>query len=303
MTAVQPRQRDAFMLTPSLTDTRLMQPQAMSHQELSQQEVRRQHSIAEATQAHQPLAEIQEAFTLFDKDNSGGLGYRELKVALRALGFPVKKTEVQALIARHGDAMGNISRAAWEQICRDSLRDRDAGEQLARGGYLGLAEAVCRLTLPRCLCRAFQLFDVDADGKITVSDCRRHDDLLCTIPFNVSLACVLQVQDLRAVARELGQTIDEQDLAGMAMHTRHGKDLQQGRIATYQETFEAWREVYSATAKVCRNLPSALVQEAMAMGIPSSAIPSLPADATPSDITRAHNHLKGMIESFSSANI
>lgn len=55
MTAVQPRQRDAFMLTPSLTDTRLMQPQAMSHQELSQQEVRRQHSIAEATQAHQPV--------------------------------------------------------------------------------------------------------------------------------------------------------------------------------------------------------------------------------------------------------
>ena len=27
------------------------------------------------------LAEIQEAFTLFDKDNSGGLEYRELKVS------------------------------------------------------------------------------------------------------------------------------------------------------------------------------------------------------------------------------
>lgn len=56
-------------------------------------------------------------------------------MALRALGFPVKKTEVQALIARHGDAMGNISRAAWEQICRDSLCNRDAGEQLARSGW------------------------------------------------------------------------------------------------------------------------------------------------------------------------
>ena len=155
-----------------------------------------------------------------------------MQVALRALGFPVKKSEVQALIARHGDATGNISRTAWEQICRDSMRNRDAGEQLARSGWelwwvpdapaslcrgshLGTAEAVCRLRLPRMPCRAFQLFDVDADGKITVSDSRQHDDLLCTPSSNGSLACAMQVQDLRAVARELGQAVDEQDLMGM----------------------------------------------------------------------------------------
>ena len=99
-----------------------------------------------------------------------------------------------------------------------------------------MAEAVCRLTLPRCLCRAFQLFDVDADGKITVSDCRRHDDLLCTIPFNVSLACVLQVQDLRAVARELGQTIDEQDLAGMVRAWEAGCGAVCCLVATLHDT-------------------------------------------------------------------
>ena len=50
---VQPRQRDAFMLTPSLTDTRLMQPSpqaAPSTLELSQQEVSRQLGFAEALQ-------------------------------------------------------------------------------------------------------------------------------------------------------------------------------------------------------------------------------------------------------------
>ena len=40
------------------------------------------------------LAEIQEAFTLFDKDNSGGLGYRELKVSgqLRHTDTPMPAT-------------------------------------------------------------------------------------------------------------------------------------------------------------------------------------------------------------------
>ena len=39
-------------------------------------------------------AEIQEAFDLFDTDKSGSIDYHELKVAMRALGFPVRKEEV-----------------------------------------------------------------------------------------------------------------------------------------------------------------------------------------------------------------
>ena len=69
-----------------------------------------------------------------------------LQVALRALGFPVKKSEVHALIAQHGDAAGNISRAAWEQICSDSMRNRDAGEQLARSALVLWSQM--RLPLP-----------------------------------------------------------------------------------------------------------------------------------------------------------
>ncbi|CAD6584455.1 MAG: Calcium-binding component of the spindle pole body (SPB) half-bridge, partial [Tremellales sp. Tagirdzhanova-0007] len=37
--------------------------------------------------------EIKEAFELFDTDKDGAIDYHELKVAMRALGFEMKKAE------------------------------------------------------------------------------------------------------------------------------------------------------------------------------------------------------------------
>ena len=42
--------------------------------------------------------EIKEAFELFDTDKTGTIDYHELKVAMRALGFDVKKQEVLAMM-------------------------------------------------------------------------------------------------------------------------------------------------------------------------------------------------------------
>ena len=42
--------------------------------------------------------EIKEAFDLFDTDKTGKIDYHELKVAMRALGFDVKKPEGQGLM-------------------------------------------------------------------------------------------------------------------------------------------------------------------------------------------------------------
>lgn len=50
--------------------------------------------------------EIKEAFELFDQDHDGAIDYHELKVAMRALGFDLKKAEVLKLIRdydRQGD--------------------------------------------------------------------------------------------------------------------------------------------------------------------------------------------------------
>ena len=45
--------------------------------------------------------EIKEAFELFDQDRDGALDHHELKVAMRALGFDVKKAEVQAILREY----------------------------------------------------------------------------------------------------------------------------------------------------------------------------------------------------------
>jgi hypothetical protein len=66
--------------------------------------------------------EIKEAFELFDTDKDGAIDYHELKVALRALGFDMKKAEVVKMMRdndRQGDglmdweAFQKISKWTW----------------------------------------------------------------------------------------------------------------------------------------------------------------------------------------------
>lgn len=49
--------------------------------------------------------EIKEAFELFDTDKDGCIDYHELKVAMRALGFDMKKAEVVKIL-REGELGG-----------------------------------------------------------------------------------------------------------------------------------------------------------------------------------------------------
>merc|ERR1711865_821060 len=55
------------------------------------------------------IEEIREAFNLFDADNSGAIDVRELKAAMRALGFEVKKEELKKMISDiDNDGNGSI---------------------------------------------------------------------------------------------------------------------------------------------------------------------------------------------------
>ena len=44
--------------------------------------------------------EIKEAFDLFDSESSGAIDAKELKVAMRALGFEPKKEEIRKILSR-----------------------------------------------------------------------------------------------------------------------------------------------------------------------------------------------------------
>lgn len=64
----------------------------------SQQKVKKRENIRQELTEKQ-RQNIKEAFDLFDVDGSGTIEIKELKVALRALGFELKKDEIKTLIS------------------------------------------------------------------------------------------------------------------------------------------------------------------------------------------------------------
>lgn len=67
---------------------------------------RRTHPRPELTDEQKQ--EIKEAFELFDTDKDGYVDYHELKVAMRALGFDLKKAEVLKILRDHDRANQNL---------------------------------------------------------------------------------------------------------------------------------------------------------------------------------------------------
>jgi centrin-3 len=64
--------------------------------------------------------EIKEAFELFDTDKDQLLDYHELKVAMRALGFDVKKPEVLKILRDHDKTgRGLLEYADFHAISRN----------------------------------------------------------------------------------------------------------------------------------------------------------------------------------------
>lgn len=118
-------------------------------------------------------AEIKEAFDLFDTDGTGTIEAKELKVALRALGFEPKKEELKKLVSdldksgsSHGQGMLDFNE--FLEIMTAKMSEKDSKEQILK---------------------AFQLFK-GPTGKISF-------------------------EDLKAVARELGENMSDEELQEM----------------------------------------------------------------------------------------
>jgi centrin-3 len=60
-----------------------------------------QSSAARRALSEDQRTELKEAFDLFDTEKTGRIDYHELKVAMRSLGFDVKKAEVLLLMNQH----------------------------------------------------------------------------------------------------------------------------------------------------------------------------------------------------------
>merc|ERR1719219_562296 len=97
--------------------------------------------------------EIREAFDLFDTDGSGNIDAKELKVAMRALGFEPKKDEIKKMIADiDKDGSGTIDFQEFLEMMTTKMSEKDSREEILK---------------------AFRLFDDDETGFITLKNLRR----------------------------------------------------------------------------------------------------------------------------------
>jgi len=97
--------------------------------------------------------EIREAFDLFDTDGSGQIDAKELKVALRALGFDAQKEEVRKMISdADKDGSGFVPYPEFLDLMTTKMGERDSKEEILK---------------------AFRLFDDDETGKISFKNLRR----------------------------------------------------------------------------------------------------------------------------------
>ncbi|XP_068344377.1 probable calcium-binding protein CML20 [Pyrus communis] len=98
----------------------------------------------------QKRQEIKEAFELFDTDGSGTIDAKELNVAMRALGFEMTEEQINQMIADvDKDGSGAIDFDEFAHMMTAKIGERDTKEELMK---------------------AFQLIDLDRNGKISAAD-------------------------------------------------------------------------------------------------------------------------------------
>jgi centrin-1 len=97
--------------------------------------------------------EIREAFDLFDTDGSGKIDAKELKVAMRALGFEPKKDEIKKMISEiDKEGSGKIDFSDFLNLMTAKMSEKDSRAEIMK---------------------AFRLFDDDDSGTITFANLKR----------------------------------------------------------------------------------------------------------------------------------
>jgi len=99
------------------------------------------------------IEELREAFNLFDTEHSGTIDARELKAALRALGFEVKKEDVRRMLADVGkDPSQPIDFNEFCEMMRGRMPDKNSRPEIDK---------------------VFALFDEDETGRISFRNLKR----------------------------------------------------------------------------------------------------------------------------------
>ena len=136
-----------------------------------------QRTIAELTEEQKQ--EIRDAFDQFDTDGSGSIDAKELKVAMRALGFELPREEIRQMIAK--TAGSNVTAIDFNQFMEmmgQKILERDPYTEILK---------------------AFELFDKDHNGSISLKDLKAA---------TIELGENLTDDELREMIREADRDFD-----------------------------------------------------------------------------------------------
>lgn len=130
--------------------------------------------------------EIKEAFDLFDTDGTGRIDAKELKVAMRALGFEPKREEIRRMISEiDRSGSGSIEYQDFLELMTFKMGERDPVEEMRKAFRLFLdddSDRICLRHLKRVakelgeamteeeLQEMIDEADRDGDGEISEED-------------------------------------------------------------------------------------------------------------------------------------
>merc|ERR1712188_41674 len=123
------------------------------------------------------LDEIREAFGLFDADASGMIDVRELKAAMRALGFEVKNEELKKMVTDvDNDGNGTIEFAEFLMMMTAKMGEKDSREDIEKVVKLFDDDNTNKISFRNLARVAEELQDMinqadrDGDGEINIDE-------------------------------------------------------------------------------------------------------------------------------------
>ena len=123
--------------------------------------------------------EIKEAFDLFDSESNGVIDSKELKVAMRALGFEPKKEEIRRVLNEVDKAgEGVIKFDDFVDIMTQKMLERDPVEEMKKALHLICEEGQDKITL-----KSLQKVAKELGENMTVEELQE----MMTCPFSLNV--------------------------------------------------------------------------------------------------------------------
>jgi centrin-1 len=127
--------------------------------------------------------ELRQAFDLFDSEGTGRIQAAEVKVALRALGFEVKKDELKSLLNAVGASItGTMDFNEFLRVLLLKIGEKESKEEVTR---------------------AFKMFDEEGKGYISFEDLKLISEQLGQTLTDDELKEMMDFAHPKARAREL----------------------------------------------------------------------------------------------------